>query len=399
MTLALTIGGRQVVDLLENQSLELRNAGYSQAGTLSFVLTGLSSDFITYSDYQLEDGSGDYQLESGVGNLQLEVNLGVVEEAPVLLNDDVSAGFYRLEDNSGDYRLEDGTGNLVLETQILFAGLIRNLKRVNYSLGSHVRYLIDCQDYTTLAADNVITTAGISGVIGTDRARIADLFASFGTKGIVIGIYVQTLVSSMPQQNYQGKTLAEALDMILAISGGAWYVDYSKQLHTFLGEPNTAPFGLSDGFDGVTTYGYTDLVLPSETTQLHNAVYMIPGGAPAVATWYTSPTSIIAYGRREASVTMSDITLQADLDTAGAGYLVDHAFPVQTGSLVCYQPGLAAGMMVAITSANHNLVASQFRITTVDTTYRTQSGPLFRIEFGTPRRTLAQELADMQVAN
>jgi hypothetical protein len=194
---------------------------------------------------------------------------------------------------------------------------------------------------------------------------------------------VQSLTASMPVQDYAGMSLYNAVNAILAISGANFYVDDTKMLHTFLVEAAGASFSLSDTPNNSTTFGYIELSIPSETTTLSNAIYLIPGvGGTAVPTWYTDATSITTYGRRETSVQLSSITVQGDLDKAGASLLAANKSPDKAGSFVTYHAGLAVGQITNITNADFGLSAQAIRITEIDTTYPTASGPRFVVYFG-----------------
>ncbi len=262
---------------------------------------------------------------------------------------------------------------------------------------------VECQDYTILAAMDVIPIdpAPWNPLEWTsDKAHITNAFAAVGTKGITVGTECQTIESNLVWHLCPGLTLAEFMDEICQQTGGSWYVDYAKALHYFLVESEAAPFGISDVPDGTTTFLYDQLVLSEDSIDLKNAVLYIPGKADepqpgdAVPTWYTDDDSIAEVaaasgdnGRRETSVRDDQIMSQETLDAYGAAFLAANG-KKRTGSFICYQPGLRAGMTVPITSADEGLVAEPFSIVSVRTrlelpgTALADSAPVFEVAIG-----------------
>lgn len=271
---------------------------------------------------------------------------------------------------------------------IAFRGYIRNLRRSNEARVGRTIFEIDCQDTTSLLNDDiVIGPYGARAVAETDKQRLAWLLGQWGTKGITVGANVQVLVASMPADDYTGKTLAEAVTMVLAVSGANYYVDTSLALHTFLTETNVAPFGLSDAPDGVTTFGYRDFELPDETTALKNGVW-VNGGPGTSPTLYTDTASIAALaaitggnGQRFATIKDTSLTTQAAMDAAGAAFLLTNSSAVKKGSLVTFTAGLTAGMTVAITNADHGIAAVTYRISEITTTWPNNLAT-YKVSFG-----------------
>lgn len=405
-----------VTDFLVDGSLNLREVGYRGTGVLSFSLTG---------------APGAFDLEQ-----QYVVN------------------WFR----------PDGDG------QLDFAGNVAIVRKRGYDRPDNVLYEVECQDYTTLLSRDVVDTGGVYNSGESDAARIANLVATYSNFADLDATNeVQTLVTVMPTQDFTGKTLTEAIDMVLEQSGGDWYVDFDQKIHTFIGAPSralttpfgvaatdlltctahglvlndtitfqtlaggtglvvgtlyhviagsltansfkvsatqggsavnfttavtagtfvktaTAPHGLSDAPDGVTTFGYRDLSIADDVTAYKDAVYVIPGSAGNVAAaWYGA-------GSYEAVLTADKVTTVAERDALGAAFLLEHGVK-QTGSLTTFEPGLHVGMIVELTNADHGLTAAQYRITAVGITYFKLS-PTYRIEFGDPRLTLGGLLSD-----
>jgi len=341
MALELLINAQDALDFVQANSMNVKNSGYKQTGVLSFALLG--------SPYYPGAGAYDFAIQP---------------EDSVFLAD-------------GSTRY--------------YAGIVRNIRRTNLQVGT-VLVNVDCQDVSTLPNDDICDVdAARDFVFETDAERIDWLFTTFGTKGVIIDTEVQSLRATMPFMDFTGKSLAEALDMICALTGGSWYVDYDLHLHYFATESEIAPYAFSDTPDDVTTVAYRGLEVPDESTGLKNAVYVI-GGIPAgdivpLAQWYEDAASIAIYGRREASIRDDRVTDQDTLDSYGASFLAANAAPHRTGSLTTFTPGFRAGMTTYLTNADYGMSADEYRITGVTTSFPNNS-PEYVIEFGDPKLTL-----------
>jgi hypothetical protein len=340
----------------------------------------------------LEDGTGGYLLEDGSGVLTLE-SVFRLEVAGVDLlgglfvtgEPTVTNTAYR-QCGTMSFRVEGAPGDLAIVAEnpivfrdswtgtIYYGGLVKTVTPGECTPGWRVLD-IECQDYTVLPGMDVIDSEPVLTGL-TDKQIITAAFAAHGTKGVIIGTECQVLATSVTSTaTYLGNTLAEFLDALCALTGGSWYVDYSRHLHYFLTESELAPFAVSaDSADNVTTFFCDGLSLPEDSIDLKNAVLYIPGeGGDAVPTWYTDPASIAATaaacgdnGRREACERDDRITVQATLDSYGAAFLTANA-KKHPGSFTCWQPGLRGGMWINITSADDGLSAAPFAIVSVTT--------------------------------
>lgn len=328
--LSLLVNGIDVMDYVTHQSITVKNTAYSQTGVLGFELNGAPGAF------------------------------SIAVENTVVLSDAIKT---------------------------YYNGKVRQLQRRNAPTPGHIFVTVDCQDVSTLPGDDICDVGALRDfVFESDAQRIAWLFTTFGTKGITVGAEVQTLRATMPFQDFTGKSLAEAMDMVAALSGASWYVDYDLKLHYFLVETEVSPYSFSDTPNGVTSVGYTDLTIPDESTSLKNAVYVIGEG---IAEWYTDAASVTLYGRREASIRDERVTDLATLDSYGAAFLAEHAYPRRSGSLRTFTTGFRAGQKTYITNADYGLVADEYRVTTVVTSFPMHDEPVYVIEFGDPKQTLA----------
>lgn len=223
-------------------------------------------------------------------------------------------------------------------------------------------YAVSAQDYTHLLTQDVIDQALVRTGSRTDKTEVEYLISNFGSKGITVGTTVQNTGTITRDIDYTGMNLYEALEEAGKWMGTAFYVDMDLVLHWYVSEANAAPFNLSDAPNGSTTFGYVDLDLQDDSIDLVNAVWVVGNG---ITGWRTNPTSIGLYGRIETSIRDSNITTQAQLDAAGDGYLLEHAFPLEPISLVTYKDGLRAGMTVQITNALWGLASVTYQIVEV----------------------------------
>ncbi len=160
------------------------------------------------------------------------------------------------------------------ENGVYYAGRIHTITPADYWRADYLTLDVECQDYTSLLVDDICTSA--RSVPETDAQRISWLLQNFDRHGISAH-HVQTLYSNMPNQDFTGLTLTAAITAVLAFSGGVFYVDDFKDLHTFVATENlTAPFALSDNPDGVTNFGYNSFRYPADSVDLRNAVLAIP---------------------------------------------------------------------------------------------------------------------------
>lgn len=330
----LTIGGVDMMPYLLAHSPKVKATGYSQNATFSFTLNG--------------DPDG--------------VLAAVEVEQEVHWNDG---------------------------TRDVFAGIVRAITPSDINREDWVYMQIDCQAFITYLDDNIITTGNRAVTAESDGTRIKWLIDTFCTTGLTYA-HVQDLVNIMPAFDYTGMTLAQAISSILGQSRGSYYVDYDKDIHTFLNEAHSAPFNVSDHPNDDTTFGYApgSLTWPKDSVQLRNAIYAIPtAGGTAVATWYTDGASIAYYGRREAVLKSSNKN-QVDLDLEGAAVLASNRYPHGSGQFVCFQPGLEAGMDIRITSVLYGIWNQKFRIQAVTTTYPIDAtgpegtGAQYMVDFG-----------------
>jgi hypothetical protein len=124
-----------------------------------------------------------------------------------------------------------------------------------------------------------------------------------------------------------------------------------------------APFDLDDTApDYSTSFPYSEFERERDTMELTNAVKVI--GKRHTRT-VTDAASIAAYGRQESIIVDDTLRTAEQVRAAGRRRLLQLAEPIVDGSLVCWEPGLHAGMRVGIVNDLWG-IDSNFIITDVE---------------------------------
>jgi hypothetical protein len=284
-----------------------------------------------------------------------------------------------------------------------FGGFIREVEVVG--TGRTRYYNCTARDYTSLLAEDAIPAGAVRTTVESDKARIEWLLTTYGTKGIVGGSTVQTVMATLPngsdgtpRQDFGGMTLAEAIQAVQNLAGSTGYVDRNLNYHNYsatTGEGLTAPFNLSDVPNMVSTFPHFDLTVPKDTVENFNAVYVTGTG---ISGWRPNPPPSAA--TRRATVLRDEaITTQSQLDAAGDAVLAKSPAITQAKCTVL-QPGLHTGMAVQVTSALHGLSAQSFMITNNSTTMVNPDTCEYAVTLGPPIPSLADIISGVgQTAN
>jgi hypothetical protein len=232
-------------------------------------------------------------------------------------------------------------------------------------------YDVEAQDFTSLLFDDVIDGSLVRTGSRTDKAEVEFLVTTYSTKGVTGGATVVNTGTITRDIDYSGMNLYEALEEAAKWLGVDFYVDTNRAVHWFTAESSTPPFALSDTPNNTTTFGYRNLKLSDDSTDLINAVWVVGDG---IAGFRTDAASIATYGRREGTLRDSNVTTQAQLDAAGDAFLDKYAYPEGPITLTCFRAGLRAGQTVQLTNALWSLSAVSYQIKEVTVTYW-QSNP------------------------
>lgn len=267
-----------------------------------------------------------------------------------------------------------------------FEGFVRVRRRADmgYSDGP-ILYVLECQDFTPLLYDDVIETAYRS-TAESDKARVAWLVSTFGTKGITAGAEVQQLLATMPpgedgrpEQDFSAKTLGAAIEQVARLSGAQFYVDSTKRLHYFATESAAAPFNVSDAPNGTTTRPFGSLILEDDSLDLRHRVLVVGTG---VKVWRQLGSLPAAEKIRSAVIRDDRITSVAEAEAAGDAFLDTYGVSEVAGSLTCFEAGLRAGQTIEITHTGFGLVAAPYPIASVNMHPIAAEAAQFDVQFG-----------------
>jgi hypothetical protein len=261
---------------------------------------------------------------------------------------------------------EEAEVEWIEEGTTAFKGSVRVLNEWELK-GDLLMASITAQDYTRLAADDVVDANVVRTTQETDKQRITWLFSTYGTHGITVGADCQTLMASFPldsggqaTQDFSGKSLAECLQDIATMAGAQWYVDATKSLHWFVKENAASPWLLSDQPNDTTSFGYENLQLPRDTVGVRNRLLVI--GSAAYSGWFDEFDSQAAYGIREASIRDATIEAPAKAGQVATAFFAANAWPKQDGSCRVWKQGLRPGMLVDFEHSARNIATPlQFR--------------------------------------
>jgi hypothetical protein len=204
----------------------------------------------------------------------------------------------------------------------------------------------------------------------SDSQIISDLFSDHEDSwSIDASTNVDTEKTYMQTRIVTGNcTLAEALESIAEATGAnpRWWIDYSKNLH-WTSSPSTNSDGLSDGYDGSSTFRYWGLDVQAEQT-LINKVYVVGRNTEGnvISKWVTDASSISSYGEREHVVVDYDINTEEGLEDLGQGIIDANKDPSVSAVLWTYHDGFSAGEFVEVTSSVYGWSAESLFIRRID---------------------------------
>lgn len=244
---------------------------------------------------------------------------------------------------------------------------------------SDVFYKIAAQDLTNLLTKDYIVT-GVRSVSETAKQRIEWLLTTFGTKGIVGGATVvapQSMPSGedgIPRQDFNGYTLAEAIEAVLRAVGRGhrYYVDRDYKLHVFedVEASVDAPFGFSETPDGNLTEPIIGLEMTEDSIDLAHKILVVGGSDRQIRRErdLTDIGGVMPAAGDELGYVHYDssITSDAQADAFGDNYLRLNGHVHRSGSMTTYRPGLKSGQNSTIDHPAAGLVDFPIRINQVD---------------------------------
>lgn len=279
--------------------------------------------------------------------------------------------------------------------EVLFGGHIRSNKPTVAATGRQIHIM--AADYNSLLDRQLVIsnsrTAGES-----DKDRLEYLMTTYGDQFSSDFSLIATLEASMPAQSFNGITLRQAIERVLgqASTVSAYHVDPTGRLVTYdRTATSAAPFDVTVGTPGAGQIAVDNFGIDFDSSGLANAVYVV-GASAAGSGWFTDPTSIAAYGRRERFFNAPDSDTSGKAAQVGAAVLQDQKDPIPRGSFTTESPndGWRIGQHTAVTSTQHGLSAETMRIARVTVRYLTGTGKrAYTVEIGAPLPTLSALLA------
>ena len=269
-----------------------------------------------------------------------------------------------------------------------FGGYVRRRTRTDLNVTGTRIWEIEGQDYTIDPSDDWVPVGtGPRTATEKDQARIRWLFATYGTRGVdaTTAFVQQVEPNNLLAMDFQGLTLAAALDMVCSVTGCEWYVDYNQKLHYFKTEIATAPFSIDvQNPNGTTTFPCRDFEYPDDTIDYVNTVVVL--GAGVTSTKYRGGSAPPAGQQR--LIVLRDINLLTTgaCDTAALAYLATQSNR-QDGKFTTWRPGLRAGQVIHIRNAQWGL-QGWFHINEVEPKFVDLDTAFYTVSFGSNPVTL-----------
>jgi hypothetical protein len=333
MSWTLTVGGVAVQNYVRPfSSLKVKHRGYRGLGTLSARLV----------EKEATPGSGTYSINPQNEDSVVLVDTGVT----------------------------------------IFGGYVR--RRIRKDLNtSGIRVVeLECQDYNSDPSDDPVPLGtGPRTTAETDQARVRWLFATFGTRGVDATTAACQVVfgSNLPTQDFDGMSLAQAMDEICKISGAQWYVDYNHKLHYFKTESTAAPWNIDiQSPNNTTTFPAKDFEYPDDTIDYVNTVIVI--GAGVTATRYRGGSAPAAGTQRLYILRDTALRTVQQCNDAGDAYLSANTNR-QAGKVTVWKSGLFPGQLIHIKNTMWSIDAD-FRIAEVVPKYIDLDKALYDVSFG-----------------
>ena len=241
----------------------------------------------------------------------------------------------------------------------IFGGHIKSCGKSMRSEVGPRTYGLQMQDYTAKLDDSVIDHEKTRR-----KEDVADRVAwilSFLNYSITTS-NVSLPSGDVDAAEYGGMTVREALDQVADEMRLSYFVDFDKDLHMFRTETITAPFSLDDLTpDFIDSFPYTEFEEVTDSVELAERVY-VQGEKRQL--WVGTP------GGQERSINDSELRTTAQLTAAGDRAIAENGTPQVDANLMCREPGLRAGMTVALKhdlwDLDRNYIVVGVEITAVD---------------------------------
>ena len=181
-------------------------------------------------------------------------------------------------------------------------------------------YRVECADFSQYLKRQRVTERYENMTVA---AIIANLITTYTTDGFTVVNAASTL--TITSISFNRLTVAECLQKLAEAVSYVWYVDYTKDIHFFPKNTESAPYNLSDTSQN---YIYDSLEIVEDLTQVRNSV-LVQGGeavAPSTRTEYWSGDATRThFPLSNKFASLPTVTVGGSPQTVGVEYLDDDA--------------------------------------------------------------------------
>jgi hypothetical protein len=229
---------------------------------------------------------------------------------------------------------------------------------------------IEAQDYTAKLGDAIIRQRAHRKKESALR-RVRWILSYLDNAWRLDGRELDVPDEDVERQDMYGMTVAEALDSVANEVGLRYWVDLDNVLHVEKATTTSAPFDLSNVAPNLTTtFPFREFSYRRDTTELANAVLVEPEKRDD-SKWAVAQANIDLYewgrstGRQELFVAAEEIRTARAAERHADAQVQRTKQAEGEVTLVCFQPGIWAGMTVNVEEALWDIDAP-FKVVRVD---------------------------------
>jgi hypothetical protein len=229
---------------------------------------------------------------------------------------------------------------------------------------------LEAQDYTAKLGDAIIRQRAHRKKESALR-RIRWIISYLDAAWHLDGRDLDVPDEDVEREDMFGMTVAEALDSVANEVGLRYWIDLDNVLHVEKATTTAAPFDLDNVSPNLsTTFPFREFSYRKDATELANAILVEPEKRKD-SQWSVAQANIDAYewgdstGRQELFISDEEIRTARAAERHGDAELQRTKVYEGEASLVCFQPGIWAGMTVNLKEALWDIDAP-FKVVRVD---------------------------------
>ena len=238
----------------------------------------------------------------------------------------------------------------------IFAGHLKVVELTEESEFGPRKWKLEAQDYTAKLGDAIIRQRAHRKKEKAVR-RIRWILSYLPRAWKLSGRDLDVPDELVEREDMYGMTVAEALDSVCNEVGLRYWIDLDNVFHCHKTKTISAPFTLdNDAPDYSTSFPFSEFTWRRDSTDIANAVLVEPEKRKD-SRWAVASSNIAQYkwgnstGRQERFVSAEEIrTARAAARKADVQVQRLKTFDSE-GTLVCYEPGLYAGMHAPLKEA------------------------------------------------